>query len=113
MTGNNQKLRTSMGTSLVNDIGISTTGALTAGTKTLDTQDLGGVQFGIGTGAITTALNLNIIPLTEILNIDASNDHPLVLAQNEGFVIRSGVIFPATMTWAFTVNVSWAEVAAY
>ena len=113
MTGNNQKLRTSMGTSLVNDIGISTTGALTAGTKTLDAQDMGGVSFGIGTGAITTALNLNIIPLTELLNIDASNDHPLVLAQNEGFVIRSGIIFPATMTWAFTVNVSWAEVAAY
>jgi hypothetical protein len=113
MTGNNQKLRTSMGTSLVNDIGVATTAGLTAGTKTLDAQDLGGIQFGIGTGAITTALNLNIIPLTEILNIDASNDHPLVLAQNEGFVIRSGIIFPATMTWAFTVNVSWAEVAAY
>jgi hypothetical protein len=113
MTGSNQKLRTSMGTSLVNDIGIATTGALTAGTKTLDVQDMGGVSFGIGTGAITTALNLNIIPLTELLNIDASNDHPLVLAQNEGFVIRSGTIFPATMTWAFTVNVSWAEVSAY
>lgn len=113
MTGNNQKLRTSMGTSLVNDIGISTTAALTAGTKTLDTQDLGGLSYGIGTGAIATALNLNLFPLTELLNIDASNDHPLVLAQNEGFVIRSGIINPATMTWAFTVNVSWAEVAAY
>jgi hypothetical protein len=113
MTGNNQKLRTSMGTSLVNDIGVSTTAGLTAGTKTLDAQDMGGVSFGIGTGAITTALNLNIIPLTELLNIDASNDHPLVLAQNEGFVIRSGIIFPASMTWAFTINVSWAEVVAY
>lgn len=113
MTGSNQKLRTSMGTSLVNDIGVATTAGLTAGTKTLDAQDMGGVSFGIGTGAITTALNLNIIPLTELLNIDASNDHPLVLAQNEGFVIRSGIIFPASMTWAFTVNVSWAEVAAY
>lgn len=113
LTGNNQKLRTSMGTSLVNDIGISTTAGLTAGTKTLDAQDLGGLSYGIGTGAITTALNLNLFPLTELLNIDASTDHPLVLAQNEGFVIRSGVINPATMTWAFTVNVSWAEVAAY
>jgi hypothetical protein len=114
MTGNNQKLRTAvMGTSLTSDIGVSTTAGLTAGTKTLDAQDMGGVSFGIGTGAITTALNLNIIPLTELLNIDASNDHPLVLAQNEGFVIRSGIIFPATMTWAFTVNVSWAEVDAY
>lgn len=113
MTGNNQKLRTSMGTSLVNDIGISTTAALTPGTKTLDAQDIGGLSYGVGTGAITTALSLNLFPLTELLNIDASNDHPLVLAQNEGCVIRSGIINPAAMTWAFTVNVSWAEVAAY
>ena len=113
LTGNNQKLRTSMGTSLVSDIGISTTAGLTAGTKTLDTQDLGGLSYGVGTGAITTALNLNLFPLTELLNIDASTDHPLVLAQNEGFVIRSGIINPAAMTWAFTVNVSWAEVATY
>jgi hypothetical protein len=113
LTGNNAKLRTSMGTSLVADIGCSTTAGLTAGTKTLDNQDLGGVQLGIGTGAITTSLSLNLLPVTELLNIDASNDHPLVLAQNEGFVIRSGIIFPAAMTWAFTVNVSWAEVNSY
>ena len=113
LTGNNAKLRTSMGTSLVNDAGIATTAGLTAGTKTLDTQDLGGVEFGIGTGAITVALPLTFLPLTELLNIDASNDHPLILAQNEGFVIRSGIIFPAAMTWAFTVNVSWAEIAAF
>lgn len=113
LTGNNQKLRSSMGTSLVNDAGIATTGALTAGTKTLDAQDLGGLSYGVGTGAITTALNLNLFPLTELLNIDASTDHPLVLAQNEGFVIRTGIINPAAMTWAFTVNVSWAEVTSY
>jgi hypothetical protein len=114
LTGNNQKLRTSMGTSLVNDAGISTTAALTAGTKTLDSQDLGAISVGIGTGAITTDLNLSIIPLTELLNIDASNDHPLVLAQNEGFVIRTGAnAFPAAMTWSFSVNVSWAEVTQF
>ena len=113
MTGNNQKLRTSMGTSLVNDIGISTTTLLTAGTKTLDAQDVGGVSFGIGTGALTTTPNFSLIPLTELLNIDSSADHPIVCAQNEGYVVRSGIIFPAAMTWAFTVNTSWAEVAAY
>jgi hypothetical protein len=113
LTGNNAKLRTSMGTSLVNDAGCATTAGLTAGTKTLDNQDLGGVAFGIGTGALTVSLPLTFLPLTELLNIDASNDHPLILAQNEGFVIRSGIIFPAGMTWAFTVNVSWAEIAAF
>lgn len=113
MTGNNQKLRTSMGTSLINDIGISTTGALTAGTKTLDAQDMGGVSMGIGTGAITTSIDLSFLKMVELLNIDASTDHPFVAAQNEGVVIRSGIIFPAAMTWAFTVNASWAEVASY
>jgi hypothetical protein len=113
MTGNNQKLRSSMGTSLVNDIGICTTAALTPGTKTLDAQDVGGVAQGIGTGAITTALALPIIPLTELLNVDSSNDHAIVCAQNEGYVIRTGPAFPAAMTWHFCANASWAEVAAY
>jgi len=32
----------------------------------------------------------------------------------EGFVIRNGaIIFPATMTWNFTVNVLWAEVPSF
>jgi hypothetical protein len=116
MTGNNQKLRTSMGTSLVNDIGCATTAALTAGTKSLDAQDVGGVAQGIGTGAITTALTLPIMPLTELLNIDSSSDHPIVSAGTgggEGWVVRTGPAFPATMTWHYFVNASWAEVAAY
>ena len=117
LTGNNQKLRTSMGASLLNDVGIATTGALTAGTKTLDAQDLGAVSIGIGTGAITTAPNLPVCPLTELLNYGDMASHPLILAGTsggEGFVIRTGVnAFPAAMTWSFSVNVSGAEVAAY
>ncbi|MGH9463093.1 MAG: hypothetical protein ACRD1X_17930 [Vicinamibacteria bacterium] len=113
LTGNNQKLRTSMGTSLVNDAGISTTGLLTAGTKTLDAQDVGAVATGIGTGAITTAVALPIMGPIELLNIDSSSDHPIVAAQNEGWVIRTGPIFPAALTWHFAVSCSWAEVAAY
>ena len=113
MTGNNQKLRTSMGTSLVNDIGISTTAALTAGTKTLDAQDIAGVATGIGTAAITAAIDMPIIGPTDLLNIESPSDHPLVFAQNEGYVIRIGATMPATMTWHFAVVSSWAEVAAY
>jgi hypothetical protein len=118
-TGHNQKLRTSMGTSLVaaNDIGISTTGALTPGTKTIDAQDAGVIAFGIGTGAITTSNNLTFLVPTDLLNIDSSSDHPIVLAGGanpEGYVIRiGGNAFPAAMTWHASVNTSWAEVAAY
>ena len=116
LTGNISKLRTSMGTSLVNDAGISTTAGLTAGTKTIDhaTSNMGSVSFGIGTGAITTALNLTFLEQTPLFDADGEGMHPLVLAQNEGFIIRNGtVIFPATMTWVFSVNCLWAEASAF
>lgn len=114
LTGNIQKLRTSHTTSEVNDAGISTTAALTVGTKTLDTQDVGGVSYGVGTGAITTAVNLNLVPKTNLFgDFAGSLAFPLVLANQEGFVIRSGIINPATMTWALTVDVAWSEVQAF
>lgn len=37
---------------------------------------------------------------------------PIVLAQNEGFSIRS-VAVPATGTWQVAINVDWTEVTAY
>jgi hypothetical protein len=116
LTGNISKLRTSMGTSLVNDAGISSTVGLTAGTKTIDhaTTNMGSVAFGIGTGAITTALNLSFIPNTDLFNSELEGNHPLVLATNEGFIIRNGTVaFPGGMTWVLAVNVAWAEAAAF
>lgn len=116
LTGNISKLRTSMGTSLVNDAGISTTAGLTAGTKTIDhaTSNLGSTSFGIGTGAITVSLPLTFLPETLLYGGGDRADMPLTLAQNEGFIIRNGTVaFPAAMTWAFSVNVMWAEAAAY
>lgn len=114
MTTSNQKLRTSHATSEVNDIGIATTAGLTAGTKTLDAQDIGSVALGIGTGAITVSVPLVLLPKTNLLgDFAGSMAFPLVLANNEGFVVRSGVIFPATMTWNFTVDVAWSEVQSF
>jgi hypothetical protein len=110
------KLRTSHSlASEVNDAGISTTGALTAGTKTLDTNDHGVIVQGIGTGAITTAVILPILPpKTALLDADGEGQHPLVLANQEGFVIRTGAnAFPAGMTWHFGVEVLWLEVANF
>ena len=46
ITGNNNKLRSSMGTTLFGAIRASSTAALTAGTKTLDTQGIGAVISG-------------------------------------------------------------------
>src|SRR2546422_9054199 len=114
ITGNNAKLRTSgMGTTLLGESRVASTAALGAGTKTLDTQGIGCYAFGIGTAAITAAESLDLTPgVVQLFN--AQGDHPIILATNEGFVIRTGVnAFPAGMTWTFGVNVTWAELAAY
>lgn len=114
LSGDNAQLRTSMATSEVNDAGIATTGALTAGTKTLDTTDIGAVAVGIGTGAITVAANLNLLDDTQLFNAQDQGFHPLVLANQEGFVIRSGAnAWPTGMTWHAAVRVVWSEVPAY
>lgn len=115
LTTTNQRVRTSMGTTLLGEARIATTAALGAGTKTLDTQGIGNVLFGIGTGAITTGVNLQLVPKIDLLEIDdGASFHPVVFAQNEGFVIRNGATaFPAGLTWGLGVTVIWAEVAAY
>lgn len=119
LTGDNQQLRTAYSPSEVSDAGISSTGALTAGTKTFDaaavqSQDFGAVSVGIGTGALTTTPNFSLLPLTRLLDATNGGMAPLVLVNQEGFVIRTGVnAFPATMTWSFSVNVTWSEVEAF
>ena len=115
ITGNNQKLRSSMGTTLLGESRIATTAALGAGTKTLDSQGIGNYSTGIGTGAITTAANLKIFDSIQIFcaNLEGGY-HPLILAQNEGFVIKNGATaWPAAMTWNLGVAVVWAELTSY
>ena len=116
LTGNIGKLRTSFGTSLVSDAGIATTAALGAGTKTIDhaTNNFAEVAIGIGTGAITTTPNLSLLPENRIFDAADQGDCPIIFTQNEGFIIRNGVIaWPATMTWKLCVNVGWSEAASF
>jgi len=108
-----KKRTTGMGSSLVaaGDIRIATTAALGAGTKTLEGNSLRNIVAG---GPITASLNGTIIqPSTLLWECEVSDgEHPLILAQNEGFVIRS-VAVPATGTWRASVILDWAEVTAY
>jgi hypothetical protein len=107
------KRRTSMGSSLVaaGDIRIATTAALGAGTKTLEANSLASMLAG---APITASLNGTIFaPGTVLFEAEVGDgEHPLVLAQNEGFVIRS-VAVPATGTWQAAVGIDWAEATAY
>lgn len=109
LTGNNQKLRTSMGSSLVTDLRIATTAALGAGTKTLDTQPIGIQAFSVGT--VANVQYLSKVPLFGAQSGSILNPYPIVLATNEGVSMR--VTVPATGTWQFGASVNWAEVAAY
>jgi hypothetical protein len=106
LTGNNGKQRTSMGTTLLGASRIASTAALTAGTKTLDTQAVGQYSAAFGTGT-----SVQWIPQVDLFHADPGGESPLILAQNEGFVVRATV--PATGTWQFGVTVVWTELTAY
>jgi hypothetical protein len=87
------------------DIRISSTGALTAGTRTLETAGMG---FANGS---STAVGTSM-PTEDLLRYD-SGDYPLVLAQNEGFVVTNGIAMGAAGVIRLQVSVEFAETAAY
>lgn len=85
---------------------IASTAALGAGTKTLD----GNALANISTSVSVTAGAPLVPPGTVLFGYDITSEHPLVLAQNEGFVIRATV--PATGTWQFGLTIDWTELLA-
>lgn len=114
LTGNNQKLRTSHATSEVVSARMATTAALGAGTKTFDSQNFGGVTGGIYFDLAAGDADNSLIRQTNLLGEFAGGlGFPLVLANQEGFSILSGVVLPATMTWNLVANVLWSEVDAF
>ena len=105
LTTNNMKLKTAFATTAIADIRMSATAALSAGTRTLDAQPFASVGFPMSTTA-----DIILLPWQWLIN-PGTNQWPLELVQNEGFVIQTTV--PGTGTWGFSVNVQWDEVAAY
>ena len=87
------------------DIRISTTAALGAGTRTLETVSMGiagGTSNGLGTS----------MPMTALLSHD-TGDHPVILAQNEGLVITNVIAMGAAGVIQLHVNIELAEMASY
>lgn len=123
-TGNNQKRRTSMGSSLVTDMRFGS--AITAGTRTLDAlpvstavawspvQMTGMTIGGVG-GVATSAANAVAGGVGGVTLLDATNgtENPIVLAQNEGIIVRLGAAQPTGSTQQTIINVTWAEVNKY
>ena len=118
LAGNQSKRRTSFGSSLIGDLRISNTGAITVGTRTVDASSHGILNgfvpatqtnypwFGALTipGASTVAGAMSAVPLF----YQDAHEWPYVFVQNEGFILTATV--PATGTWNFDVIMNWSEV---
>lgn len=114
LTGNNQKLRTGHNTSEVVSARMATTAALGVGTKTFDAQNFGGITAGIYFDLAASDISTQLVPNTNLLGeFTGGMGFPMVLANQEGFSILSGLVMPATLTWNLVVNVLWSEVDGF
>lgn len=111
LTGNNAKVRTSMGPTTVGingNMDVSNLAAgLTGGTKTLDVNAIGAADLAnlaaIGSGSLSV----------DLYKWDQLGQHPLVLAAFEGIILSWGPTALATGTVTVGFGVDWAEVASF
>lgn len=114
LTGNNAKMRTSMATSLAT-INVATTAALTAAT-TLDAQPFAqSIRKGnrVNPAAATEEVVMPSNDALEFYPTIDGGEFPLVLALNEGVVIRNRTVWPAAGTGVYLFEVNWKEVTSY
>jgi hypothetical protein len=108
LTGNNAKHRVTHATPTSVDMRIASTAALTAGTRTLDTNSLSQIQ-GIGSAAIGVGVPSG---LNNLFSHDAE-DYPLIIAQNEGIAITNQTLMGAGGIITLAVNIEFSEVTSY
>lgn len=112
VSGDNLQMETAIGNSQVNDMGIATTGALTVGTKTLDANAIGQAIGGVGTAAVTAYGPTSIVMPQRLFDMDEAGQ-PLVLANQEGFVIRTTHVGPTALTYTCGFTIQWREVTSF
>ena len=108
---NSNQLRTTLDDSLVADLRVASTAALTAGTQALDAYDIGQIttHSSGGVGSATPIIGSQYLPVTTLFKADlSSGQYPLVIAANEGVVVRATV--PGTGVWIAGLVIKWAEV---
>lgn len=116
LTTSSAKMRASMGSSLFSDIRIATTAALGGGTVTLDPHPISqSIRKGnrVNPAAATEEV---IMPAFDGLNFNpdmSQGEHPLILVQNEGLVLRNRTVWPAAGTGILLVEMTWAELTAF
>lgn len=118
LTGNNAKCRTSMATSqqtTANQVIVAGTGLIIVGTVTYDANAFAnsiGDSQRVNPAAPTEEQQVNDPTLIYSPNA-ANGEHPLVLANQEGFILRNRAVWPAAGTGIVAVQVRWAEVTSY
>lgn len=105
LTTNNAKVRTSQATTQA-AIQASGTGALTAGTRTLDANPFRTLLTGVGTGAFASMIGDTVVYEQK------PGEWPIVLASTgEGIIVQATV--PATGTWNWACAIDWDEVSSF
>jgi hypothetical protein len=120
LTGNNNKMRTSQGTSLFTDMRVASTAALSVGTRTLDSQGVGIAAVWANlttsptaTGTASTTAHNRIIDKYDLFNTTANFNYPIVLAQNEGIIVDMQSAQPSGSSLSTFIEVQWAETNAF
>lgn len=117
---NTNKMRASMGTSLLGTKGpvICTTAAMSGQTLTLDSAPFAicswptiFAQNGAGTAVALPVGNGG--PVQDLYTCTSFGQHPVVLSANEGVIIQPAQVAPADGTWKYTVQWDWVEVATF
>ena len=118
ITGNNGKMRSEMGSSLLNqgntptfNLAVTSAAAgMSGGTGTDDSNPFGAAAFGAGPALAALGTGLAV---TELYRHDRLSDHPPVLIGNEGIRVRWGTTTLATGTIVCGIGFEWAEVVVY
>jgi hypothetical protein len=117
--GNNQKMRGIMGSSLVSDMRVATTGPLTAPTN--GTQDANPIGYTLTPSTFVTTAPTSGTPATSTLQIQpidlyswtALGAHPPVLQSGDDIEFVEYTAGPVTGGIAFAMTYEWAEVVLF
>ena len=103
------KKRTSYASTTIQQARIGGAGALTAGTQTLDTNELASEstwELAVGVTVPKTRFDM-------ACNSSSAGDHAIVLTGNEGLIVRNEILMGAAGTGRLIVEMDWFETATY
>jgi hypothetical protein len=95
--------------SLVTDMRVANTGALTAGTQTLDSAPIAVASAQELASGATVQRNAAEILMPQ----EDTVSHPVLLAPNEGLILRNTIAMGAAGTMRLIVEIDWLELERY